>query len=80
MQFPRYSPDLNPLDYSIWHDVNARIAKSAPARLESVKAYKARLRRTAMRLPEAFVRKTVLSLPKRIRQAIAAEGGNIPRD
>ena len=47
IQFPRYSPDLNPMDYFLWQEVEKRMAKNAPKRLESVQAFKARLRRTA---------------------------------
>ena len=54
--FPAYSPDRNPLDYSIWSEINRRMLRSAPAKVESVTAYKARLRQTALRLPKAFVR------------------------
>ena len=78
--FPAYSPDLNPLDFSIWNEIKQRMLRSTPTKLESVTAYKARLRRTALRLPKAFVRKAVLSMPKRIQAIIKAKGQNIPRD
>lgn len=76
--FPRYSPDLNPLDFSIWAEINSRMAKATPKKIETVKAYKARLRRTALRLPKKFVRKAVLAMPK--QQVLEAKGKNIPRD
>ena len=71
--FPKCWPDLNPLDYSIWAEANRQMLKSK-------KAYAARLRHTAMRLPTGFVRNAALALPKRIRQVIAHKGKNIPRD
>ena len=77
---PPYSPDLNPLDFSIWAAINSRMAAKTPKKLETAKAYKARLRRTALRLPKSVVRKAILSMPKRIKQVIASEGKNIPRD
>ena len=78
--FPRYSPDLNPLDYSIWTAISARMAESTPKGVETVKGYKARLRRTFLRLPKAVIRKAVLSMPKRIKQVIEWKGKNTPRD
>ena len=39
--FPRYSPDLNPLDYFLWHEVEERMAKNCPGGQESAKDYKA---------------------------------------
>lgn len=31
MDFPRYSPDLNPMDFFLWEEVERRMAKNAPA-------------------------------------------------
>lgn len=81
MQFPRYSPDLNPLDYSIWNEIEARVTRSyRTKKAESVKQFKKRLRRVAMSLPEGFVRKAVASMPKRARAVVSAKGGNISMD
>lgn len=30
LDFPRYSPDLNPMDFFLWEEVERRMAKSAP--------------------------------------------------
>jgi hypothetical protein len=48
--------------------------------VESAKAYKARLKRTALKLPEKVVRAAVRSIPKRARAVVAAKGENIDRD
>ena len=103
--FPKYSPDLNPLDFYVWsevavHDIRIEAAclKDAPyvqrcsvqialcahtveveRRMalkqppgETVAEYKARLRRTAMGIPAATVRKAVDSIRKRARAVVEA--------
>ena len=79
MQFPRYSPDLNPLDFYLWDAIERRMraAKTAPM---SVAAYKARLRRVAMSIPEAEIREAVLSIKARAKAVYDAKGGDIARD
>ena len=49
-------------------------------RHETVAGYKARLRRTALAISEAAIRKAVLSIRKRAQQVFDADGGDIPRD
>ncbi|CAK0858989.1 unnamed protein product, partial [Prorocentrum cordatum] len=62
IKFPKYSPDLNPLDYFLWAEVNRRMAEqSAPAN-ESQSAYKARLRRVAMGIPKSVIRAAVAKM------------------
>ena len=79
MQFPKYSPDLNPLDFYLWDAVERRMraARSAP---KSVAAYKAKLRRVAMSIPEAEIRAAVLSINARAKAVHAAKGRDIARD
>ena len=78
--FPRYSPDLNPLDFCVWAAIEARMAQNEPRGVETVAAYKARLRRTALRLPTRIVRSAVESMPKRMKAVVQARGGNIKCD
>ena len=80
VDLPGYSADLNPLDYSIWQEINTRMLARAPAGRESMAAFKLRLRRTALSLPEAVVRKAVDALPKRIQAVVDAKGRSIPCD
>jgi hypothetical protein len=80
IQFPRYSPDLNPMDYFLWQEVEKRMAKNAPKRLESVQAFKARLRRTALAIPEAVVRKGVSNMKDRVKNCFANRGKHIAWD
>ena len=80
VEFPRYSPDLNPLDFSLWEAISSRMWKSAPSGRETVDRYKVRLRRTAMRLPTTAVRKAIYDIPTRMRAIVKAKGGNIAKD
>ena len=79
LEWPRYSPELNPLDFYVWHEVEERALKSLTAPT-SIKAYKAKLRRIAYALPEAEVRKAVAAMRGRAKQVFDAEGGDISRD
>lgn len=80
MPWPRYSPDLNPLDFSLWDNVNRRMDASAPAGRESVAAFKKRLRLTALRTPPAVVRKMVEAMKKKAQMIWEAGGGDIRKD
>ncbi|CAK0823042.1 unnamed protein product [Prorocentrum cordatum] len=80
IKFPKYSPDLNPLDYFLWAEVNRRMAEqSAPAN-ESQSAYKARLRRVAMGIPKGVIRAAVAKMKTKAAEVVVAEGGRIPSD
>jgi transposase len=78
--FPRYSPDLNPLDFSLWHAIETRMDKNTPKKKETVEEYKKRLRRTALATPKHIVRKAVMNILPRALAVIKELGGNIPRD
>ena len=80
MALPRYSPDLNPLDYSLWSAILDRMAERAPKGRETVEAYKKRLRRTALRLPKAVVVKALRNMKKRIHAVYQAKGKDIDCD
>ena len=80
ISLPRYSPDLNPLDFWLWSEVQRRMMKHNVKGRETAQAYKTRLRRTAMNLPEAAVRKAVASMKPRIQAVFDAQGGNITMD
>ena len=81
VETPRYSPDLNPLDFSLWEEVERHTLERSPMKEnETVASYKARLRRVALRLTEAVVRKAVADMRRRAQAIVDAKGGNIPRD
>ena len=80
MSFPRYSPDLNPLDYSVWQEVESRVTKNKPKKLESVDVFKKRLRRTALGIPESVIRKGLENMKKRIQKCWENDGKFIKWD
>ena len=77
---PRRSPSLNVCDYALWSEINRRMraaeAKWPKDRTESRKQYIARLRRTALSLPEAFVNKSISNMQQRCQSLHAARGGH----
>ena len=77
---PAYSPDMNPLDFSLWVEIEQRMISKAPKRVESVDEYKKRMRLTALRLPRSIVSKAVRAIPKRLRALIDAKGFSIKID
>ena len=80
LHFPRYSPDLNPMDYFLWAEVERRMVKGAPKKLETIDAFKARLRHTALAIPTSVVRKGVASMNERARDCFANAGKFVTRD
>ena len=80
IEWPRYSPDLHPLDFSIWQEIENRMAAQKVPKNETIDEYKLRLRRTAMRIPSKVIRKAVSKIPERGRLIALAKGGNIARD
>ena len=80
LQFPRRSPDLNPCDFSLWEEIENRLAAQAAPRQETAQGFKARLRKTAMSIPEPVVRKMVQAIKGRAQSIYDHNGGHIPRD
>ena len=77
---PPYSPDLNPLDFGLWEEIDRRMIEGAPKNVETVAAYKKRMRLVALRLPADLVTRTVRKIPARMRSVIDAKGHNIKED
>ena len=76
---PPYSPDLNPLDFSLWSRIEEKaLAGRRPA--ESRESYKARLRRVALGLPRPLVQKIVESIKSRAQAIFEADDKNIAKD
>lgn len=80
IQYPRYSPDLNPLDFFLWAEVERRMLAAKAPNSETVAQYKARLRRTAFAIPGAVIEKAVGNIKTRAMAIYKANGGDIPRD
>ena len=75
-----YSPDFHPLDSSLWDGIEKEVLQSALSHVETVAAYKKRLRLTALRFSAAHVRKAVRAIPGRMKAVVDAKGWNIKKD
>ena len=80
LQWPRYSPDLMPLDFCLWDNISKRTLATAPAGKESINEFKARLRQVALRTPPATVRSAVLAMKSRAQKIWERDGKDIARD
>lgn len=72
VKLPPYSPELMPLDFSIFSFISRRIAESNSMALnsglvETKSAYLDRIRRIIMRTPLEFIRNSIKDIPNRIR-------------
>eukprot|EP00439_Symbiodinium_sp_Y106_P061416 s2926_g9.t1 len=74
----RSPPDLNPMDYSVWSEINRRLRKQErkfPCNKRETRAeYLSRLRRTARNLPSSFIKKAVGDMSRRCQLLLAAKG------
>ena len=80
IEFPTYSPDLNPCDFSLWEAVANRMAKQKAPKNESLEGFKSRLRRTALAIPTGVINKMLAEIAERAQSIYDRDGGNIPRD
>ena len=80
IEFPTYSPDLNPCDYALWTEIENRMAAQKVPRGEDVDGYKARLRSTALAIPAPTVRKMLMDMKPRACEIYERKGGHIHRD
>ena len=80
IEFPTYSPDLNPLDFSLWEEVQNRMNAQVAPKNESATAFMARLRKTALATPEPTVRRMLSNIKARAQAIYEQNGGHIPRD
>ena len=80
IEFPAYSPDLNPLDFSLWTEVEARMKSGRAPAHETKEQYLVRLRRTAKSIPEAVIRKMLSDIKPRAESIYENRGGVVPWD
>jgi hypothetical protein len=78
LEIPRRSPDLNPLDYGFWAEVNARMRrqerKFAAGHRETLTVFATRLRRTAMSMPGKYLQALTRSMKRRCMALKEAKG------
>jgi DDE superfamily endonuclease len=72
--WPPFSPDLNPLDFSIWSVLEARVQATAH---ENLAALRASISREWATLDEDYVRSACRPFRRRLEQVVAAAGGYI---
>ena len=80
IELPTYYPDLDPLDLSLWSEVEARMDKGNLRLTETAAQYLTRLRRTALAIPEAVIRHMLSDMKPRAESIHANKGGHIPWD
>jgi hypothetical protein len=71
-EWPATSPDLNPLDYSIWNELKRR---ACVKKHETVEALKRSLQRAWNQIPQEMIDRAVDDFPNRLRKCIQANGG-----
>ncbi|CAJ0945353.1 unnamed protein product, partial [Mesorhabditis belari] len=73
-EWPPYSCDLNPLDYSVWSILKARAACAKPHK--SLEALKRSLTKERDRIAPAELRPIAENFIKRLKLCIGAKGGH----
>ena len=79
MPFPKYSPDLNPLDFHVWHAVEEKVIKKLCGPT-SVKKFGTLLRGVARSMKRDTILAAVASIKDRAKAVVDAKGGTIARD
>ncbi|WKY15959.1 hypothetical protein Q1695_000993 [Nippostrongylus brasiliensis] len=73
-EWPPYSPDLNPMDYSIWSVLEAK-ACATPHR--SLDCLKESLIKAWDEIDEDYLRRTIDAFPQRLHQCIVNGGDRV---
>ena len=73
-EWPPYSPDLNPLDYSVLGNLENRACPKPHKNLESLQAT---LKEEWLKIPQKELRNAVLRFRDRIRRVVKEKGGYI---
>lgn len=73
-EWPPMSPDLNPLDYSVWAVLEAKACQKPHKTLDSLKKA---LQKAWDELDLPYLRATVDDFPKRLQLCVNAKGGHI---
>lgn len=76
-QWPPNSPDINPLDYSVWAVLEKKACSTPHKSLDSLKAA---LKKAWAELDDDYLRAAVDSFPRRLRLCVRAKGGRIEFD
>ena len=74
--WPASSPDLNPLDFSIWSKIQAEACATSHPNLESLKAS---IRSAWANMSSAYLVRTCKAFRPRVEAVIKAQGGHIEK-
>lgn len=77
---PPRTPEWMPLDFSLWKQIESKVLAKPIKRTETVKAYAARLQRTATRLSKEVVANTLGDMRPRILETVEQKGGHLKQD
>ena len=77
--FPKYSHDLNPLDFHVWHAVEKQVIKKIKGPI-SLKKLGVLMGAAARSLKRETILAAVASITDRAKAIVAAKGGAIARD
>ena len=73
-EWPPYSPDLNPMDYSIWSILESKACAKSHTSIQSLKTS---LIKEWAKIPQETFRAAVEAFPRRLRGIIQKRGGYI---
>ncbi|KAI6649922.1 hypothetical protein LOD99_6286 [Oopsacas minuta] len=73
-EWPPYSPDLNPMDYSVWSILETKACVNSHT---SIKSLKRKLCQEWTKIPQKTLHAAIEALPDRITHVIQNEGGYI---
>jgi inhibitor of nuclear factor kappa-B kinase subunit alpha len=74
-KWPAHSPDLNPMDYSLWNELETALHRRNT--FETLADLKSQLITTWNRLPQEHINNAINAFRRRCQLVIDAEGGNI---
>ena len=71
--WPAHSPDLNPLDYWFWGQVEREVSSGSPESIESLKEV---VERSARLMDVSLIRRAVGNINKRVELCAKKKGGH----
>ena len=77
---PPRTPSWQPLDYSLWAEIERRALSKRGRDNESASDYAKRLRLTALRLPPSVIKSCLSKMKGNIDKMVASEGGHTELD
>jgi len=70
IDFPPYSPDLNPIE-NLWNDLKRRVERRNARNVEELKQH---VQEEWVATNQEFIKKLVYSMPKRCKAVVKADG------